>query len=87
MTVRLLDISYADAPSTTIGEQIIRAARGLPLAFRVGYDPTAIAERNEYSLQATVRHQGRLLYLNDTVHPVLTRGAPLDRDIAVIRVQ
>ena len=87
VTVRLLDISLADAPSTTIGEQIIRDARGLPLAFRVGYDPAAIMEGYEYSLQATVRHAGRLLYINDTVHPVLTRGAPRNSDIAVIRVQ
>ena len=87
VTVRLLDISYADAPSTTIGEQIIRDARGLPLAFRVGYAAAAIAERNAYALQVSVRHQGRLLYRNDTVHPVLTRGAPRNSDIAVIRVQ
>ena len=87
VTVQLLDTSLADAPAVTLGEQIIRDARSLPLAFRVGYDPAAIDERNEYSLQATVRHDGRLLYINDTVHLVLTRGAPLDSDIAVIRVQ
>ena len=87
VTVRLLDTSYADAPAMVIGEQIIRDARGLPLTFRVGYDPAAIRERNEYALQATVRHEGCLLYINDTVHPVLTRGAPLDRDVEVIRVE
>ncbi|MCY3886603.1 MAG: YbaY family lipoprotein [Chloroflexi bacterium] len=87
VTVRLLDTSLADAPSTTLGEQIIRDAGRLPLAFRVGYDPAAIMEGYEYSLQATVRHDGRLLYINDTVHPVLTRGAPRNRDIEVIRVQ
>ncbi len=87
VTVQLLDTSLADAAATLIGEQIIRDARGLPLAFRVGYDPAAIDERNEYSLQATVRHAGRLLYINDTVHPVLTRGAPRNSDIEVIRVQ
>ena len=87
VTVQLLDTSLADAAATIIGEQIIRDARGLPLAFRVDYDPAAIKDRNEYSLQATVRHDGRLLYINDTVHLVLTRGAPLDRDIEVIRVE
>ena len=86
VTVRLLDISYADAAAMTIGEQIIRDARGLPLAFRVGYDPAAIMDGYEYSLQATARHAGRLLYINDTVHPVLTRGAPRNSDIAVVRV-
>ena len=86
VTVQLLDTSLADAAATVIGEQIIGDARGLPLAFRVGYDPADIRESYEYSLQATVRHAGRLLYINDTVHLVLTRGAPRNSDIQVIRV-
>ena len=55
MTVQLLDTSLAAAPATVIGEQIVSDAQGLPLAFRIGYDPAAIDARNEYSLQATVR--------------------------------
>lgn len=87
VTVRLLDISLADASSVTLGEQVIRGAGGLPAAFRVPYDPEAIDERYDYSLQATVRHEGRLLYINDTVHSVLSRGSPEDSDIEVICVE
>ena len=86
VTVRLLDISLADAASVTLGEQVIRGAQGLPLQFRVAYDEEDIDEHNDYSLQATVRHQGRLLYINDTVHTVLSRGYPEDSNIEVIRV-
>lgn len=84
--VRLQDTSIADAPAVTLGEQVIPDARYLPVAFRIPYDPSDIDERFEYSLQASVTLDGRLLYINDTVHLVLTGGAPEDLDIEVIRV-
>ena len=86
VTVRLLDVSLADAASITLGEQVIAGAGRLPLDFEIAYDEGAIDERNDYSLQATVRHGGRLLYINDTVHPVLSRGYREDSNIEVIRV-
>ena len=85
--VRLQDTSRADAPAVTLGERVIRDARRLPLAFRIPYDPADIDQRNEYTLQASVTLGERLLYTNDTVHSVLTGGAPEDSDIEVIRVR
>ena len=86
VTVKLLDISYADAPSMTLGEHVIDDSRSLPLKFRIPYDKDAIDDRNEYSLSARIELDGRLLYINDTVHPVITRDNPGDRDIEVILV-
>lgn len=85
--VSLQDTSRADAPAVTLGEQVIRDARRLPLAFRIPYDPADIDQRNEYTLQASVTLDGRLLYTNDTVHAVLTGGSSEDSDIEVIRVR
>lgn len=85
--VSLQDTSRADAPAVTLGEQVIRDARRLPLAFRIPYDPADIDQRNEYTLRASVTLGERLLYTNDTVHPVLTSGSPEDSDIEVIRVR
>lgn len=85
--VRLLDTSRADASAITIGEQVIRDARRLPVAFRIPYDARDIDERLDYTLQARITLGERLLYVNDTVHPVLTRGAPPHSDIEVIRVR
>ena len=87
VAVRLLDVSLADAASTTLGEHVIEGAAQLPISFRIAYDAAAIDERFDYSLQATVHHGGRLLYINDTVHPVLTRGHPLQSDVEVIRTR
>ena len=86
VTVKLLDISYADAPSMTLGEHIIDDARSLPLKFRIPYDKDAIDDRNEYSLSTRIELDGRLLYINDTVHPVIAGNNPGDRDVEVILV-
>ena len=84
--VSLLDTSLQDAAATLIGEQV-RAVAALPFDFRIEYDPSLIQERNEYSLQARVELEGELLYINDTVHTVLTRGSPAQSGIEVIRVE
>ena len=87
LTVTLADTSIADASWTVISQQIIEDAPRLPAAFRLQYDPTEIDERSEYSLSASVDLGDRLLYTNDTVHTVLTRGSPAQSDIEVIAVR
>ncbi len=87
VTVKLVDISLADASAVTLGEHVIEGASMLPAEFRIAYDPGHIAERSDYALEATVRHRGRLLYINDTVQAVLTHGNPAQRDIEVVPVR
>ena len=84
LTVKLLDITLADAPSMELGRDVIAEADRLPVSFRIEYDRDRVSGRNEYSLSADVRHGDGLLYVNDTAHPVLTRGAPEDSDIVVV---
>ena len=84
VTVRLVDSSLADAPSTELGRDVIAGAGRLPVRFRIDYDRSAVAEGREYSVSAAVRSGGELLYVTDTVHTVLTRGAPANRDVAVV---
>ena len=59
-------------------------ARQLPTWFRIEYDPREIRPGGEYSLQAEVRLGDEQLYVNDTVHPVITRGAPRNIDVLVV---
>ena len=84
ITVRLLDITLADAPSVELGLDVIENADRLPAGFRVEYDRDRVVSGNEYSLSADVRHGDDLLYVNDTVHLVLTRGAPANSDVVVV---
>ena len=84
VTVRLLDTSLADASAVELGRDVIENADRLPVRFRIEYDPDEVSDRNEYSLSADVRRGDDLLYVNDTVHTVLTRGAPRNSDVVVV---
>lgn len=86
VTVKLLDTSLADASAVELGEVVIEDAESLPVAFSIEYDPAEVDSRAEITLQARVEVDGELLYINDTVHPVLTRGAPRNSDVQVISV-
>lgn len=82
--VTLQDISLADASAIELGRDTIIDVQRLPVRFRIEYDGAAVDDRHEYSISARVEADGELLYINDTVHPVLTRAAPRNRDVAVI---
>ena len=82
--VRLVDVSRADAAAVVLGEQRIEAAgRQVPFAFAVPYDPSRIEASHEYAVQARIELGGRLLFISDQRHPVLTRGAPASANIVV----
>jgi len=87
VTVKLLDTSLADASAIELGRDVIEDAERLPVRFSIEYDPGQLEGRGEITLQAEVEVEDRLLYINDTVHPVLTRGAPRNSDVRVISVR
>ena len=84
VTVRLLDTSLADVSAVELGRDVIEDADRLPVRFRIEYDRDRISDRAEYTLSADVRSGDDLLYVNDTVHPVLTRGASRNSDVVVV---
>ena len=86
--VRLEDVSLADAPATVLAEQTIRTqGRQVPIAFTLDYDPARIEPRHRYAVRAEIRDgSGHLLWVSDTVHPVLTQGAPSE-DVEIQMVQ
>lgn len=77
VTVKLVDVSRADAPAIVIGEQVIRpAGKQAPFAFSIAYDPVQIQPHLTYAVQARIEDGGRLLFISDRMYPVLTRDAP-----------
>ena len=52
----------------------MKNAESLPVAFSIEYDPDEVDSRAEITLQARVEVGDDLLYINDTVHPVLTEA-------------
>jgi putative lipoprotein len=84
--VTLADVSLADAPAKVISTQRIEAGgRQPPFPYELAYDPAQIDPRMTYAVSARITEGNDLLFISDTVNPVLTRGAPLTGvDILVV---
>jgi putative lipoprotein len=78
-TVRLIDVSRADAAATVIAETRFKTdGRQVPLPFRLEYDPARIDPRMRYAVSGELRTGERILFLNTTRHGVLTHGGAAD---------
>lgn len=85
--VRLVDVSRADAPAELLAEQaVVTAGRQVPIEFTLAYDPAAINAAHTYAVQVRIEDAGRLLFISDTQHAVITRDRPHHVDIIVRRV-
>ena len=87
VTVRIEDVSKADAPAEAVGEQVIQTIGAqVPIPFSVPYDPDKIIDNHTYSLRVRIEDgTGKLLFINDTSISVVTNGNPT-QDIEVIVV-
>jgi len=87
LTVSIIDVSRADAPSVTIAEQRIpTAGKQVPIPFDLAYDRTKIQERNRYAIRGEIRDGDRLLFTTDTSIPVITQGNPRSVEINLVPV-
>ena len=84
--VKLVDVSRADAPAITIGEQIIENPGQVPIAFEIEYDPAAIDERFSYAVGVRISEGGKLEFINDTRYSVITRDNPTHVDMVLVKV-
>ena len=74
---QIRDTSLADAPSDLIAEQVITNPDQSPVEFEIKYDESKIQTRQTYSLfLRIVSPDDKLLFVNDTVYEVITRGHP-----------
>jgi putative lipoprotein len=83
VTVRVSDVSRADAPADVIGEQVIETPGNVPVKFSVGYDPAKIQPGHTYAVSARIEVNGQLMWINTTHIPVITNGNPTS-DVAVL---
>ncbi len=88
LSVKLLDVSRADAPSVTLAEtRVGTGGDQVPLPFSLDYDSADVEPRNRYVVRAEIFDvAGVLLWTTDTAYPVLTQGAPRD-DVEVVLAQ
>jgi len=67
----LEDVSRADAPATVIGRTRLDPAGNPPFQFAIEYDAAVVQAGHRYTLRATVKHNGQLLFTTDRSYPVL----------------
>ncbi len=88
LEVRVQDISLADAPAITIGADTYTLdGAQVPLPYTVYYNPAFVQENRRYSVSARITDaEGKLLFISDTMIPVITNDNPTT-DVEVLVVQ
>ncbi len=84
--VRLLDVSIAEMPATTLGIERIDDPGLPPIDYRLEFNPANIDSRNSYVVRAEIREGDRLIFTTDTAHPALTFGAGNTADLLLVAV-
>ncbi len=87
ITVQVINVSVADAPAEVLGEQVIETGgQQVPIPFEVTYNPDEINENLMYGVSARLEDgEGNLLFINDTVIPVITQGSATE-DVEIMTV-
>lgn len=87
VTVRVIDVSRADAAATVVAEQQIPAnGKSSPIPFTISIDSSKIEQRNSYAVQATISTYGQDTFRSTSSYLVLTQGRPSIADIVVTPV-
>jgi len=88
LTVRVEDVSRADAPATLLAQtREPFGARQVPIPFSLQVPATAIDPRMRYAVRATITVGGELRFTTTRHHAVLTRGAPNQVDLVLDAVR
>ena len=67
--IRVIDCGRMDAPSITLGQQIINEPKSFPINFEIEYDDAFVkAEQfhGQYALQCTIQKDHQYLFVNDS---------------------
>lgn len=86
LTVRIEDVSLADAPARVLAEHVETLdGRGPPYTVTLGFPTSLIDPRHTYAARAEIRDpEGRLRFVTDTRYVVLTQGARAEADIVMV---
>ncbi len=89
LTVRVEDVSLADAAARVLAEQTVSASEGgPPYTVTLGFPSSQVDPRHTYAARAEIRDaDGRLRFTTDTRHTVLTYGAPATANIVMVGVR
>ncbi len=85
LNVRIEDVSLADAPARVVADTSEPLnGRAPPYAVTLGFPTAQIDQRHTYAARAEIRDaSGRLVFVTDSRHAVLTNGAPTFAEIVL----
>lgn len=84
LTVRIEDVSRADAPAVVLAEGSEPLTGAPPYRVSLGFPTAQIDPRHTYAARAEIRDvTGALVFITDTRHAVLTQGAPASAEIVL----
>jgi len=72
---------------TRLAGTVIEGPGQAPIGFSIDYDPSALDARAIYSLRATIRREGRLLFTTDSFTRVLTGDEAASVEVDLVLVQ
>lgn len=75
VTVRLQDVSLADAPAIDLAQQQLVPGRQVPQAFHFEYDRSEVKPGHSYAVSARIEDHGRLLFITTERHSVRLDGS------------
>jgi len=86
VTIQIMDTTKA-TPGKMIAQQVIEShGEVLPMPFEIIYDPGKINPEHAYNVLVEIEDStGIMLYTNNTIVPVITKGNPTQKvDIIVV---
>ena len=84
LTVKVEDVSLADAPAQVLAEASEPLTGGPPYRVTLGFPTSQIDPRHTYAARAEIRDAaGALVFVTDTRHAILTNGAPASAEIVL----
>jgi uncharacterized lipoprotein YbaY len=76
LTLRLEDVSMADAPARLLATQTISPVESGPITFAIEYDPTIIDQRGSYVISAAIISRENSLFAGPDGYAVIDHDAP-----------
>ncbi|MDR9891102.1 YbaY family lipoprotein [Pseudenterobacter timonensis] len=87
LTVTLSDASMADAPSKVLAQKAVRTeGKQPPYSFVLPFKPSDVQPNARILLSAAITVDGKLVFITDTVKPVLNQGGS-KADLTLVPVQ
>ena len=68
----LEDVSLMDVRAPVLGNVVIESITSIPINFSIQYNSYDIKQRHRYNVRGRITVDGRLMFITDTAHPVLT---------------